>query len=42
MGPFGQVKQCVVDAFDTNYLLSADEEMASILHLAQNMGAGLP
>jgi hypothetical protein len=29
--------QCVINAFDTNYLLSADEVMANILHLAQNM-----
>jgi hypothetical protein len=34
---FGQAKQCVINAFDTNYLLSADEVMASILHLAKNM-----
>jgi hypothetical protein len=36
-GPFGHAKQCVINAFDTNYLLSADEVMASILHPAQNM-----
>jgi hypothetical protein len=36
-GPFGHAKQCVIDAFDTNYLMSADEVMASILHLVQNM-----
>jgi hypothetical protein len=36
-GPHGQAKQCVINAFDTNYLLSADEVMASILHLAHNM-----
>jgi hypothetical protein len=34
---FGEAKQCVINAFDTNYLLSADEVMAIILHLAQNM-----
>jgi hypothetical protein len=36
-GPHGQAKRCVINAFDTNYLLSADEVMASILHLAHNM-----
>jgi hypothetical protein len=36
-GHFGQAKQCVINAFDTNYLLSADEVMPSILHLARNM-----
>jgi hypothetical protein len=35
-GHFGQAKQCVVIAFDTNYLMPADEMMANILHLAQN------
>jgi hypothetical protein len=33
-GHFGQAKHCVNNAFDTNYLLSADEVMAIILHLA--------
>jgi hypothetical protein len=43
-GPFGQAKQCVINAFDTNYLMSADEVMANTLHLAQNMdeNAGAP
>jgi hypothetical protein len=41
-GPFGQAKQCVVNAFDTNYLLSAYEVMANILHLAQNMDDDTP
>jgi hypothetical protein len=41
-GHFGQAKQCVITAFDTNYLLSADEEMANILHLAPNMDDELP
>jgi hypothetical protein len=36
-GPFGQAKQCVINAFDTDYLLSADEVMANILHPAHNM-----
>jgi hypothetical protein len=36
-GPHGQAKQCVINAFDTYYLLSADEVMASILHIAHNM-----
>jgi hypothetical protein len=36
-GPRGQAKQCVINAFDTDYLLSADEVMDSILYLAHNM-----
>jgi hypothetical protein len=36
-GPHGQAKQCVINAFDTDYLLPADEVMANILHLAHNM-----
>jgi hypothetical protein len=36
-GPFGQAKQCVINAFDTDYLPSVDEVMANILHLAHNM-----
>jgi hypothetical protein len=36
-GHFAHAKQCVVDAFDTNHLMSADEVMAIILHMAQNM-----
>jgi hypothetical protein len=35
--PQGQAKQCVINAFDTDYMLSAYEVMASILHLAHNM-----
>jgi hypothetical protein len=41
-GPFGQAKQCVINAFDTNYLMSADEDMAKTLRLAQNMEEELP
>jgi hypothetical protein len=43
-GPFGQAKQCVINAFDIDYLMSADEVMVSILHMAQNMdeNAGAP
>jgi hypothetical protein len=41
-GPFGQAKQCVINALDTNYLMSADEVMANILQLAQNMDDDLP
>jgi hypothetical protein len=36
-GPFGQAKRGVISAFDTDYMLSAYEVMASILHLAHNM-----
>jgi hypothetical protein len=35
--PHGQAKQCVINAFDTDYLLLADEVMTSILHLSHNM-----
>jgi hypothetical protein len=36
-GPFGQAKQYVINAFDTDYLLFVDEVKANILHLAHNM-----
>jgi hypothetical protein len=36
-GPFGQAKQCAINAFGTDYLLLVDEVMARILHLAHNM-----
>jgi hypothetical protein len=39
---FGEAKQYVINAFDTNYLLSADKVMANILHLAQSMEEELP
>jgi hypothetical protein len=42
LGPFGQAKQCGISALDTNYLMSADEVMANILHLAQNMEEDIP
>jgi hypothetical protein len=41
-GQFRQAKQCVINAFDTNYLMSADEVMASIIHLAASMEDELP
>jgi hypothetical protein len=41
-GQFGHAKQCVINAFDTNYLMSADEMMANILHIAQNTDEELP
>jgi hypothetical protein len=40
-GQFGQAKQCVINAFDTNYLISADDVMANILHMVQNMADDL-
>jgi hypothetical protein len=40
--PFGEAKHCVINAFDTNYLLCVDEVMASTLHLTQNMEEELP
>jgi hypothetical protein len=36
-GPFDQDKQRVINAFDTDYMLSDGEVMANILHLAHNM-----
>jgi hypothetical protein len=36
-GPFDEAKQCGINDFDTDYLLSAEEVMASILHLAHDM-----
>jgi hypothetical protein len=36
-GPFGRAKHCVIHAFDTDYMLPADEVMAIILHMAHNM-----
>jgi hypothetical protein len=35
-------KQCVINAFDTNYLLLASDLTANILHLTQNMETELP
>jgi hypothetical protein len=34
---FGLAKPCVINAFDTNYMLSTDEVMANILYMAHNM-----
>jgi hypothetical protein len=34
---YGHAKHCVINGFDTNYLMSVDEKMAIILHLAQNI-----
>jgi hypothetical protein len=36
-GPLGQTNQCVINAFDTAFIFSVDEVIASILHLAHNM-----
>jgi hypothetical protein len=36
-GHFGQAKQCLIKAFDTNYLMFGDEVMAIILHRVKNM-----
>jgi hypothetical protein len=41
-GHFGQAKHCVINALDTNYLLFADEVMANILNMAQNMDDNPP
>jgi hypothetical protein len=40
--PFGHAKQCVINAFHTNYIMSADEVIAGILQLAENMEEELP
>jgi hypothetical protein len=39
VGQYGQAKQCVINAFDTDFILSADTVMGSILHQAQNLDA---
>jgi hypothetical protein len=39
VGQYGQAKQCVINAFDTDFILSADRVMGSIIHPAQNMDA---
>jgi hypothetical protein len=39
VGQYGQAKQCVINAFDTDFILSADRVMGSIIHLAQNLDA---
>jgi hypothetical protein len=36
-GQFGQAKQRVINAFDTNYLMSTNEMMGTTLHVVQNM-----
>jgi hypothetical protein len=40
--PYGQAKHCAINVFDTNYSMSANEVMAKIFHLAQNMDEELP
>jgi hypothetical protein len=39
VGQYGQAKQCVINAFDTDFILSADRVMGSIIHQAQNLDA---
>jgi hypothetical protein len=41
-GQYEKAKQCAINAFDTDYPLSADEVMANIMHLAQKMEEELP
>jgi hypothetical protein len=41
-GPFVHAKKCVINAFDTNYLVYADEVMATLLRLAQFIEEELP
>jgi hypothetical protein len=39
VGQYGQAKQCVINAFDTDFILSADRVMGSIIHQAQKLDA---
>jgi hypothetical protein len=41
-GALSQAKKCVINAFDTNTIMFADEVMASILHMAQDTEEELP
>jgi hypothetical protein len=42
VGQYGQAKQCVINAFDTDFILSADKVMSSIIHQAQNLDNDVP
>jgi hypothetical protein len=42
VGPCGQAKQCVINAFDTDIILSADRVMGSIIHQTHNLDAEDP
>jgi hypothetical protein len=39
VGQYGQAKQCVINAFDTDFIMSAVRVMGSIFHQAQNLDA---
>jgi hypothetical protein len=39
VGQYGQAKKCVINAFDTDFILSADRVMGSIIHQVQNLDA---
>jgi hypothetical protein len=39
VGQYGHAKQCVTNAFDTDFILSADKVMSGIIHQAQNLDA---
>jgi hypothetical protein len=39
VGQYGQAKVCVINAFDTDFIMSADRVMGSIIHKAQNLNA---
>jgi hypothetical protein len=41
VGQYGQAKQCVTNAFDTDFIVSADRVMGSIIHQAQNPDADI-
>jgi hypothetical protein len=38
-GQYGQAKKCVINALDTDLIISADRVMGSIIHQAQNIDA---
>jgi hypothetical protein len=39
VGHYSHAKQCVINAFDTDFILSADRVMGSIIHQARNLDA---
>jgi hypothetical protein len=39
VGQYGQAKQCVINAFDTDFIISPQRVMGSIIHQAQNLDA---
>jgi hypothetical protein len=39
VGQYGEAKQCAINVFDTDFIMSADRVMGSIIHQAQNLDA---